>query len=108
MEGFSADVGNFRLEISLALHEALSEGDMNRARSIRNVCLPYQKFRDETGANNSIVGAFSVSALKKGLELAGLYGGEVREPIQSVSLEQERRAEDLYAQLDANIARLVG
>ena len=56
---------------------------MDRTWAIRNVCLRYQKFRDETGANNSIIGAFSVSAVNKSLELTGLYGGEVQEPIQS-------------------------
>lgn len=107
VEGFSAGVSNFRPEIGLELFEALAAGDMDRAHALRNACLPYQKFREETGADNTISGAFSVAAVKKGLELAGLHGGEVRTPIQSLSAKQERRAEELYDQLDADIDRLV-
>ena len=107
-EGFSAGVSNFRPEVGLALFDALSEGEWERARSLRNACLPYQDFRDETGADNTIPGANSVSAVKKGLELAGLYGGDVRPPIRPLSPDQERRAEDLYGQLDAEIDRLLG
>lgn len=107
-EGFSAGVSNFRPEIGLALFDALSNGDLDRARRLRNACLPYQQFRSETGTNNAIHGAYSVPAVKKGLELAGLHGGAVRPPIRSLSPEQERRAEDLYERLDADIRRLVG
>ncbi|MCU4742475.1 dihydrodipicolinate synthase family protein [Halobacteria archaeon AArc-m2/3/4] len=106
-EGFSAGVSNFRPEIGLALFDALSAGDWERARALRNACLPYQNFRDECGENNEIAGAVSVSAVKKGLELAGLYGGEVREPIRPLSADDERRAEELYGQLDDDIASLV-
>lgn len=106
-EGFSAGVSNFRPEIGLALHDALMDGDRARARKLRNACLPYQQFRDETGDNNTISGAYSVSAVKKGLELAGLHGGNVREPIVALSAEQERKAERLYEELDAEIDRLV-
>lgn len=108
VEGFSAGVSNFRPEIGLALYDALEDGDLERARALRNACLPYQQFRDETGADNTIPGAFSVSAVKKGLELAGLHGGEVREPIHSLSTAQQQKAERLYDRLDADIDRLVG
>ena len=107
VEGFSAGVSNFRPEIGLALYEALSTGDVERARELRNACLPYQNFRDEVGVDNTLAGAFSVPAVKKGLELAGLHGGGVRAPIRSLSPDQERRAERLYDRLDADIDRLV-
>lgn len=110
IEGFSAGVSNFRPEVGLALYDALRDGDWERARKLRNVCLPYQNFRDETGQNNALAGANSVPAVKKGLELAGLNGsnGNVREPIRPLSEEDERRAEELYSQLDDDIERLVG
>jgi 4-hydroxy-tetrahydrodipicolinate synthase len=107
VEGFSAGVSNFRPEVGLELFGALSEGEWERARKLRNACLPYQRFRDEPGQNNAIGGAISVPAVKKGLELAGLHGGHVREPIQSLSERDERRAEDLYQALDDDIERLV-
>jgi 4-hydroxy-tetrahydrodipicolinate synthase len=107
IEGFSAGVSNFRPEVGLALFDALSEGNWERARELKNICLPYQKFRSRTGQDNEIPDAVSVPAVKKGLELAGLHGGNVREPIQSLSPEDERRAEELYAQLDDDIDRLI-
>ena len=107
IEGFSAGVSNFRPEIGLALHEALTAEEWDRARRIRNICIPYQNFREETGRNNAVDGAISVSAVKKGLELAGLHGGQVREPIESLAPADERRAEELYNRLDDDIERLI-
>lgn len=106
-EGFSAGVSNFRPEIGLELFSALSNGEWERARKIRDICLPYQNFRDETGQDNEIAGAISVSAVKKGLELAGLNGGNVREPIKPLAPAEEYRAEQIYAQLDDDIDSLV-
>ncbi|WP_323174328.1 dihydrodipicolinate synthase family protein [Natrialba sp. PRR66] len=106
-EGFSAGVSNFRPEIGLELFEALSDGDWERACQLRNICLPYQNFRSETGQQNTIPGAISVSAVKKGLDLAGLHGGTVREPIRPLAPEEADKAEQLYAQLDDDIESLV-
>lgn len=107
-EGFSAGVSNFRPEVGLELYDALASGDWQRARQLRNICVPYQNFRDETGDDNTIGGAISIAAVKKGLDLAGLHGGGVREPICSLSSDDERRAEELYAQLNEDIERIVG
>lgn len=106
-EGFSAGVSNFRPEIGLELYDALSAGNWERACQLRNICLPYQNFRDETGQENEIEGAISVSAVKKGLELAGLNGGTVREPIRPLAEKEERKAEKLYDQLDDDIGSLI-
>ena len=107
-EGFSAGVSNFRPEVGLELYDALSAEDWERARALRNACVPYQQFRDERGEDNAIGGAVSIAAVKKGLELAGLHGGQVREPIRSLSENDERRAEELYDRLADDIERLVG
>lgn len=107
IEGFSAGVSNFRPEIGLALFDALSEENWTRARRIRDLTLPYQTFRGETGAENELPGAISVPAVKKGLELAGLHGGRVREPIEPLTSGDERRAEELYEELDEGIARII-
>ncbi|WP_436348684.1 dihydrodipicolinate synthase family protein [Natronorubrum sp. FCH18a] len=107
VEGFSAGVSNFRPEVGLELFDALSKGDWGRARELRNICLPYQNLREECGHDNEIPGAVSVPVVKKGLELAGLHGGEVREPIRSLPDEIEREAEKRYSELDDNIDRLI-
>ncbi|MGM0605925.1 MAG: dihydrodipicolinate synthase family protein [Halobacteriota archaeon] len=107
VEGFSAGVSNFRPEVGLKLFDALSDGDWERARALRDICMPYQRLRGETGAENEIPGAISVPVVKKGLELAGLHGGTVREPIRPLDAESERRAEEIYAQLDSDIERLM-
>jgi len=108
VEGFSAGVSNFRPEVGLALFDALENENWERARKLRNVCLPLQNLREETGENNTIPGAVSVPVVKKGLELAGLEGGAVREPIRPLGEREEQRVEQLYKQLDDDIERLVG
>lgn len=107
IEGFSAGVSNFRPEIGLELFDALTEENWERARQIRNLTLPYQNFRGETGEHNDLPGAISVPAVKKGLELADLHGGSVREPIRPLSTDDERRAEELYEELNDGIARVI-
>lgn len=105
VEGFTAGVSNFRPEVGQELFDALTEGDWERARALRDICLPYQRFRDETGQNNTLAGAISVPAVKKGLELAGLHGGDVREPIRPLPAEAAERAEAIYDKLDDDIDR---
>lgn len=107
VEGFSAGVSNFRPEVGLALFDALVDEDWERARALRDICVPFQRFRGRSGADNEIPGAISIPAVKKGLELAGLHGGRVREPLVELTSAEERRAEELYDDLDAMIATLI-
>jgi len=102
-EGFTAGVSNFEPRIGLALYDALAAGDWERAREIRNVVLPYQQFRATRGDDNLFPAANSVPAVKKGLELSGKHGGPVRDPIVGLSEADERRAEELYADIEAFI-----
>jgi len=108
VEGFSAGVSNFRPEVGLALYDALRAEDWDRARKLRDLCLPYQRLREATGPDNTLPGAMSVPVVKKGLELAGLHGGHVREPIRPLGDAERDRAEELYARLDDGIDRLLG
>lgn len=108
VEGFSAGVSNFRPEVGLELFEALTAENWERARRLRNIALPYQNLRKEPGQDNTIDNAISVPVVKKGLDLAGLNGGEVREPIEPLSPADEHRAEDLYDKLDQDIERVIG
>ncbi|MFB6107127.1 MAG: dihydrodipicolinate synthase family protein [Halobacteriaceae archaeon] len=108
-EGFSAGVSNFEPAVGLALFDALEAGDYERAAELRDVCLPFMDFRETTGEGNRFPAANSVPAVKKGYELAGLNGngGRVREPIVGLSAADERRAEELYARLEDDMARLL-
>ena len=108
-EGFSAGVSNFEPRVGLALFDALEAGDYERAAALRDVCLPYMDFRGTSGEDNSFPTANSIPAVKKGYELAGLNSnqGRVREPIRPLSQEDERRAEELYAQLETAIENLL-
>lgn len=107
IEGFSAGVSNFRPEVGLELFDALSNREWDRARTLRDACLPYQNFRDESGTDNAVPGAVSVPAVKKGLDLAGLHGGAVREPLRPLTDDEERRAEELYERLLDDIDQFV-
>jgi 4-hydroxy-tetrahydrodipicolinate synthase len=106
-EGFTAGVSNFEPRLGLELRDALEAGDWDRARALRDAAVPFQNFRSERGQNNVFPGAISVPAVKYGLELAGLNGGPVREPIVELSDEDKRRAEELYNRLQSDLDRLL-
>ncbi|MWV65580.1 dihydrodipicolinate synthase family protein [Halorubrum sp. JWXQ-INN 858] len=106
-EGFSAGVSNFRPEVGLALFDALSEGEWERARALREACMPFQTLRGGTGHGNELPGAVSVPVVKAGLEFAGLNGGSVREPIRPLPAEIRQEARRRYERLDEEIGRLV-
>ena len=106
-EGFSAGVSNFEPAVGLTMFDALEAGDYERAAELRDITLPYMEFRGTTGENNTFPAANSVPAVKKGLELAGLNGGRVREPIVGLSADDERRAERLYDDLTDEMDRLL-
>jgi len=96
-EAFTTGIGNFVPEATLALAAALREGDWTEAKRIRNLCRPYEDLREETGGGeNEIRAANNVPAVKYGQELAGLYGGPVREPLVDLSAEDRERAEAYY------------
>lgn len=95
-EGMAAAVGNFEPAISLALLEALEEDQMDRARAIRDVTIPYMNFRYEKGESNTFPAANSVPAVKAGLDFSGLTGGLVREPLVNLSEKDYERAREYY------------
>jgi len=107
-EGITAGVSNFRPEVGLALYDALDRGDYERARELQALALPFQRFREETGEGNSLAGGVSVAAVKRGLERAGLHGGHLRPPLVALSAADRDRVDELYDDLDAGIARLIG
>lgn len=106
-EGFSAGVSNFRPEVGLELYDALADENWERARRLRNICMPFQNYRDRCGTENTIPGAVSIPTVKKGLELSGLHGGTVRKPLKPLTDEEIEQVTELYDQLDAKIDELV-
>lgn len=95
-EGYTTGVGNFVPEATLALMEALRDGDLQEARRIRDLIRPFEDLREEPGSQNTIRAANNVPAVKYGQELADLYGGPVREPLVELSAEDKERAEEYY------------
>lgn len=95
-EGYTTGIGNFVPEATLALMEALRDGDMQEARRIRDLLRPYEDLREEPGSQNAISAANNVPAVKYGQELADLYGGPVREPLVELSPADKERAEEYY------------
>lgn len=79
---FTTSIANFVPEVSVALFEAMRDHEWDRAKRIREAIRPFLALRDETGADNSISGANHITAIKYGMELAGIYGGPVRKPLQ--------------------------
>lgn len=106
-EGFTAGVSNFEPRVGLELFDALGDGEWKYARELRDLAIPYQQFRGETDDEGTFPGAYSVSALKYGLDLAGLHGGRVREPIVELSEEDKRRAETYYEDLQENLDQVL-
>ena len=108
VEGFTSGVGNIRPSVGLALFDALQNEDWGRAREIRNVTLPFQRLRGEAGEDNCLSAANSIPVLKYGLELAGAYGGPVREPLVELSERDRKRVEAAYERVDRFVETELG
>ncbi|WP_458187006.1 dihydrodipicolinate synthase family protein [Haladaptatus sp. NG-WS-4] len=105
-EGFTTGIGNFVPQTVLALQEAIEEGDLARAKEIRDLVRPYEDLRQETGSNNRFGSANNVPAVKYGLELAGRYGGPVREPLVALSESDRNRAKKYYGDIAETKSRV--
>ena len=95
-EGYTTGIGNFVPEPTLALMDALRDGNWERARELRELLRPYEDLREEPGADSAIAAANNVPAVKYGMELADLHGGPVREPLVELSDEDRERAREYY------------
>lgn len=102
--GMASGVGNFEPAIGIALFDALEDGDLDRARQIRDATVPYMNFRERTGPDNTLPGGSSVPAVKAGLDFAGLTGGDVRPPLVELDDEARETARELYDDLTGFIA----
>ncbi|WP_229504829.1 dihydrodipicolinate synthase family protein [Natrinema versiforme] len=95
-EGLTTGIGNFLPEEVLAVMDAIRDEDWERVRSLRDCLRPYEDLREETGKDNDLDAANNVPVVKYGMELAGLYGGPIREPIVELTEDDKQRAERYY------------
>lgn len=100
-QGFTTGIGNFVPEAVLALSETIQAEDWERARQMRDVLRPFEDLREESGSENSLSGAKNVPAVKYGMELAGHYGGPVRDPLVELAPEDKERVERYYDEIQA-------
>lgn len=98
-EGFTTGIGSVVPEAPLALQAAIERKNWERALAIRDLIRPYEALREEPGADNELGSANNVPAVKYGLELAGQYGGPVREPLVELSEADKQRVETYYERL---------
>lgn len=91
--GFTTGIGNFIPEWSLALSDAVSAGDWDRATTIRNALRPFEDLRDEAGGGPAFAAAKNVPVVKYALDSQGLYGGPVRPPLVDLSPEARDRVD---------------
>lgn len=94
--GFTTGIGNALPDVSLALADALAAGDYERARDVRDLLAPLEVLRAESGADNDIPAANNVPVVKYCMELAGLTGGPVREPLVGLDESDRDRAREHY------------
>jgi 4-hydroxy-tetrahydrodipicolinate synthase len=105
-DGFTSGIGVFVPELPLALMDALRSEEWDRARRIRTLARPYEDLREETGSRNPFTAANNVPAVKYGLELAGRYGGPVREPLTGLDEADADRAERYYREIERTLPEL--
>ena len=97
--GFTTGIGNFAPDPVLALIDAVRADDLGRAKRIRDGLRPYEELRDESSTESDFGATNNVPAVKYGQELAGLYGGPVREPLVELSEETKVRCRRYYQRI---------
>ncbi len=106
-EGLTTGIGNFIPGPVLALYDALEEGDWNRARELRDLLRPFEDLRAEAGGGPAFGAAKNVPAVKYGMDLRGLSGGAVREPLVDLAPEDRERVEECLERVDGEEELLV-
>lgn len=93
-EGLTTGIGNFIPGPVLALSDAIEAGDWDRAREIRDLLRPFEDLRAEPGGGPAFGAAKNVPAVKYGMDLRGLAGGDVREPLVELAEADRERVEE--------------
>lgn len=100
-DGFTTGIGNFVPRPVLALENALSTGDWDLAKQIRNALRSFEDFREENGGGTAFGSAKNVPIVKYGQELQGMAGGPVREPLVELSSDDRDRVEQYLERLES-------
>jgi 4-hydroxy-tetrahydrodipicolinate synthase len=101
--GFTTGIGNALPAETLALFDALEAGEMDRAKEIRDALRPLEDLRAEAGPDNIPDAANNVPAVKHAMDLVGLYGGPIREPLVGLSEADAARVEEYVESAQATI-----
>lgn len=99
-DGLTTGIGNFVPQPVLALSNALSAGDWARAEEIRDALRPFEDFREEDGGGVAFSSAKNVPVVKHGLDLQGLAGGPVRDPLVELSRGDRERVETYLERIE--------
>lgn len=83
-EGFTSGLVNLAPEKSLTMFEGLKRRDRDLVRDVWNEVAPLERLRSRHHNGNN------VTVIKAGMNLMGLPGGRVREPISQLDGEDER------------------
>jgi 4-hydroxy-tetrahydrodipicolinate synthase len=102
-DGFTTGIGNFVPDWALSLFDALSAGDWERARTIRDALRPLEELRDEAGGGPAFVAAKNVPVVKYGLDSRGMYGGPVRPPLVELSAADRDRVDRCLERLSGTL-----
>ena len=94
--GFTTGIGNAVPHATLALFDAVEEGNWTRARQLRDAIRPLEDLRAEPGDDNDLADANNVPVVKYCMELAGMYGGPVREPLVELADADRKRAREHF------------
>lgn len=100
-DGFTTGIGNFVPQPVLALDRAIRDGNWDRAREIRNALRSYEDLREEAGGGPAFSAAKNVPVVKRGLDLQGMYGGPVREPLIELDDDDRERVATYLESLEA-------
>ncbi len=98
--GFSSGMANFVPRMSLELLHAFQKGDLEGAKRLRALMVPFEDLRGERGAR------YSASALHAGMDCAGLAGGPVIPFAEDVAPEDLPRVRALMDELMREEKRL--
>ncbi|WP_137290792.1 dihydrodipicolinate synthase family protein [Natronorubrum halophilum] len=98
--GFTTGIGNFVPQPVLALESALSAGEWDRAKRIRDALRPFEDFREEDGGGVAFGSAKNVPVVKYGQDLQGMAGGPVREPLVELASDDRERVERYLDRLE--------
>jgi 4-hydroxy-tetrahydrodipicolinate synthase len=97
--GFTSGLANAVPHLSLGLYTALASGDVERARTLRELCVPFEDLRARHGSANN------VTAVKVAMDEVGLVGGRVRPPMRDLPADEADEVKAMVAAWPTELPR---